>query len=128
LPRIDKPFRTAEDCFVHLGLAGYLLRIARLSNWPEHVRQSLASLACAVAAIAEDDPRSPAVHVALAGCLDQSTRLVEQLDPLWAEVAPMPRRLWERDRQLLSVAATARQKRLAAAWQRLHRDSSSNDS
>jgi acyl-CoA dehydrogenase len=111
-----KPFRTIEDLHVFGAVAGHLLRVALLSSWPPGVSEELSALIATIGALAEKDPLSPALHVALGGLEALFNRFVETNDPLWARVDEETRSRWRRDRALLSVAGKAREARLAAAW------------
>ncbi len=115
--RYLKPFRTVEDVHVHAALVGWLTQVGRRSSWPEAHLERLASIALSLRAIAQSDPSAPEIHVALAGAIAAAAALVEALD--WPAVDEPTRRRWERDRALLRVAGTARDKRLVAAWRRL---------
>lgn len=117
--RYVKPFRTVEDCHVHAALLGWLLRVARGSSWPAPVQEELLALAVSFRALAQAEPSSPAVHLALGGALDLLGQRLEACEPLWAQVEPATRERWERDRALLSVAGVARTRRREVARQRL---------
>ena len=117
--RYLKPFRTVEDCHVLAAVLGWLLQVARRSDWPETVREELLALAVTLHGLAREDPGSPAVHLALAGALELLSRQVEALEPLWARVDAPTRERWIRDRPLLQVAGKVRAKRREAARQKL---------
>jgi len=117
--RYLKPFRTVEDCHVHGALCGWLLQVGRRCGWPRAVLEEVLLLLCALRPLALAPPGDAAVHVALGGVLAGTARLLRELEPLWQQVEEETRRLWERDRPLLSVAGRAREQRLAAAWERL---------
>jgi acyl-CoA dehydrogenase len=115
--RYLKPFRTVEDCHVHLAMLAWFIAVGRRANWP---REQLAQLCCMVVtlrALACADASSSAVHVALGGALSQTSKLVESLD--WDVVDAVTRQRFERDRPLLGVAGKARDQRLEAAWRKL---------
>ncbi|MFP2912160.1 acyl-CoA dehydrogenase family protein [Pyxidicoccus sp. 3LFB2] len=113
-----KPFRTVEDCHVHLALLGWLLQVARRSDWPDAVREELLALAVMMRGLAQADPADGATHLALGGALELARRALERVGPLWARVDETTRERWERDRKLLDVAGKVRAKRLEAARQR----------
>jgi acyl-CoA dehydrogenase len=75
----------------------------------------LASLHALAAAPASE----AAIHVALAGVLAESTRLLADLDALWATADADTRARWQRDRVVLGVAGKARAMRCEVAWQQL---------
>jgi alkylation response protein AidB-like acyl-CoA dehydrogenase len=116
--RYVKPFRTLEDLHVHAAVLAYLLREARRLQWPRAwLARALADL-YALCAIAQLDASMPATHIALAGALASGAALVGETEPFWDAVAAEPAaERWRRDRALLSVASTAREKRLARAWE-----------
>ncbi|MCI0671406.1 MAG: acyl-CoA dehydrogenase family protein [Myxococcaceae bacterium] len=117
--RYLKPFRTVEDCHVHLALLGWLIQVGRRSDWPQSVRDAALAHAVTFHALAKADVSSSAVHVALAGALAQVGRLLDEVEALWARVDAPTRERWERDRRLLAVAGKARAQRSEAARRRL---------
>lgn len=117
--RYLKPFRTVEDCHVHLAVLGWLLQVARRSGWPEPVREELLALAVMWRGLAGADPGEAPTHLALGGALALAKGALERCEPLWARVDAPTRERWERDRRLLDVAGKVRAKRLEAARQRV---------
>lgn len=117
--RYVKPFRTVEDCHVFAAVIGWLLQVARRSGWPDEVREELLALAVTMRGLAQAEPASPAVHLALAGAIDLFRRRVDGLGALWEQVDGPTRERWERDRLLLNVAGKVRAKRREAARQKL---------
>jgi len=117
--RYLKPFRTVEDCHVHAAFFGWVLQVARRSGWPERVQDEALALAVAIHGLAQADPTSPAVHVALGGALELSQRFVKGLEEWWPQADTLTRERWERDKGLLGVAGKARAKRHEVARQRL---------
>ena len=116
--RYVKPFRTIEDLHVHAAVLAYLLREARRLHWPRAwIAGTLANL-YALCAIAQQDATAPATHIALAGVLATGAALVREAEPCWqAAAADGAAERWQRDRALLSVAHSAREQRLARAWE-----------
>ncbi len=114
-----RPFRTIEDLHIFAAVAGFIFRIASLHGWPRAVREEIASLLVATRGLALDDPSSPAVHIALGGLHRQITGLLESVSGYWDMADVTTRARWERDRKLLTVAETARTRRLETAWSRL---------
>ncbi len=114
-----KPFRTVEDAHVHAAVLGYLLGVARRHAWPEATVEALLAAIVTVRGLALADPASPAVHIALAGLLAGTARLVAEFEPLWQRVTAEERQRWLRDRGLVEVAGRARAARRERAWQRL---------
>jgi acyl-CoA dehydrogenase len=111
-----RPFRTVEDLHVFAAVAGFLFRVACLSEWPRAVIEQTASLIACTRALAAEDPSSPATHIALGGLHAQFSALLESTAPLWGRADEKTRICWERDRALLRVAESARVKRLDTAW------------
>lgn len=123
--RYVKPFRTMEDLHVHAAVLACLLREARRLEWPRAwIERAFAALH-ALVAIAQLDVSSPATHIALAGALEIGAALVREADACW-DVAgdDAAGERWKRDRALLSVASSAREKRLARAWERIDAEAS----
>jgi acyl-CoA dehydrogenase len=119
--RYIKPFRTIEDLHVHGALLGYLLGEARRSGFPRALVERLAALLTTLRTLAASDPSDAGVHIALAGALSTAALLITDLEATWAPVAsasPSYAR-WQRDRPLLTLAESARTKRLERAWSRL---------
>jgi acyl-CoA dehydrogenase len=114
--RYVKPFRTVEDIHVHAATLAYLLAEARARSWPAAWIERAAAALQALARLATLDPLAPATHIALAGALAIGRDLIEACAPHWAERDDEPARRWQRDRELLGVAGSARERRLAAAW------------
>ncbi len=114
-----RPFRTVEDLHMFAAIGGFMFRIACLYGWPRTVIEETAALIACCRALAQDDPSSPAVHIALGGLHRQIMALLESTAGCWDLVDDKTRAGWERDRALLNVAGTARSKRLETAWSRL---------
>jgi acyl-CoA dehydrogenase len=111
-----KPFRTIEDIHIHAALAGYLIAVARRAKLPHELQQRLLGLALLIRSLAHADPKAVTTHVALAGLLDLSQRLIGELEPLWSAAPNDEWTRWERDRTLLRVASAARTARRDRAW------------
>ncbi|WP_433660740.1 acyl-CoA dehydrogenase family protein [Nocardia sp. CA-128927] len=111
-----KPFRTIEDVHVLAAALGWLVRVARASDWPQTVLQKLLTVVAAVRGLDIDAPSSPGVHIALGGTFEYVARLLAELDSLWASVDSVTKQRWERDRPLLAIAGRVRDQRLATAW------------
>jgi acyl-CoA dehydrogenase len=113
--RFLKPFRTVEDCHVFAAVLGWLLQVARRSEWPDEVREGLLALVVLMRGLAQMDPSSPEAHLALGGAIDLFHARLESLEPLWARVDATTRERWERDRPLLQVAGKVRAQRRETA-------------
>ncbi len=114
--RYLKPFRTLEDVHVHAALLGYLLQVGRRCGWPAAQQAEAVALLCALGPIAAAPPLSAAMHIALAGVLAATLRLVERSEPLWAQVDAPSAERFARDRRLLGVAGKVRTQRTESAW------------
>jgi hypothetical protein len=93
--------------------------VGRRAEWPRDILARILALVGSVRDVAAEDVRSPGVHVALAGVIASTSRLVDELTPLWDRVDAGVRDRWRRDRALLNVAGKAREQRAAVAWERL---------
>ncbi|MBA4367196.1 MAG: acyl-CoA dehydrogenase [Desulfobacterium sp.] len=111
-----KPFRTIEDIHVSTAIIGYLFRIAGQYGWPRDIQEKCLFIFSGFRSLSAEDPGNPAVHIALAGILNQLVRLVDDIEPYWANVEAVTRSAWIRDRKLLDIAREARSMRLKAAW------------
>ena len=118
--RYVKPFRTVEDLHVHAAVVAYLLREALHHSWPKSWIERATAHLHSMRALAAEDAASPATHIALAGALQYGDSLRAEADGLWAGgPADEASARWQRDRELLKVASTARAKRTERAWERL---------
>jgi hypothetical protein len=111
-----KPFRTVEDAHVHAALLGYVSGVAWRRGWRELVERGLA-LALAARAAALADPKTAATHVALAGVLDLTARVIADLETAWAAAPDDEWQRWVRDRPIFKVASAARAARRERAWE-----------
>jgi acyl-CoA dehydrogenase len=111
-----KPFRTIEDIHVSAAIIGYLFRIAGQYGWPRDIQERCMAIFSGFRFLSAEDPGNPAVHIALAGILNQLARLVDDIEPHWANVEVLTRTAWVRDRKLLDIAREARSLRPKAAW------------
>ncbi len=111
-----KPFRTIEDIHVHAALIGYLISVARRSQWPKAVIERLAASAICIRELARSDPKDPGVHLVLAGCLEHVHAISSEYDR-WEWNSGEEKERWERDRPLLGVAERAREMRRQRAWE-----------
>lgn len=115
-----KPFRTVEDLHVNAAVLAYLVREARRLGWPAAWIERAAAVLHALRALAAEDRSAPATHVALAGALALGTGLTAEAEMFWKDCAGDAAAVrWTRDRELLSVASSARAQRTVRAWERL---------
>lgn len=110
-----KPFRTIEDTHVVASTVGYLAGAARAYDWDRGVLAELVSAGLLLVDICARDPSAPLTHVALAGALSSTRRLVASLESEWAKASEEERTRWHRDLPLMLVAENARAKRLEKA-------------
>jgi len=115
-----KPFRTVEDIHVQAAVLSYLMREAQRLSWPQNWIERLSALLAALSKLADMPAAQPETHIALAGALNIGSGLIDETEKFWQASATDPAALrWRRDRQLLKVAAGARERRTARAWERL---------
>jgi acyl-CoA dehydrogenase len=113
-----KPFRTVEDAHVFLAVLGWLTKLARqIACPPEIVERGLSLISGLLPVAASPRPLSPAVHRVLGGSIAASRWHITALEgsPAWAELPESTRARWARDRRLLDVAGTVRNRRLEVA-------------
>jgi hypothetical protein len=113
-----KPFRTVEDLHVHGALFGYVLGVARRRGWSDLIPAISVAIA-ATRALAAEDPKAASTHLALAGLIEQMTRVVGEVETRWASAPDDEFTRWQRDRKILQIAGAARTARLTRAKERL---------
>lgn len=117
-----KPFRTVEDIYVNAAVLAYLVREARRLAWPDTWVERCCSLLLLLEKLAGENPNSAETHLALAGALAIGERLISETDALWKAATPdSAAERWQRDRELLKVAAGIRTQRTTRAWESLRR-------
>ncbi len=114
-----RPFRTIEDIFVVSGVLGYLLRVAKLANWPNPKLEMLCSLLTSFRDILFSNLKAPSTHIALGGGFALLEEFLTASRPLWDKTDASIREAWQRDSALLTVAQKARVARLQSAWQQI---------
>ena len=118
-----KPFRTVEDIHVFATATAYLLGLAKRTKAPSELRAELMhATRRRSTAFARRRPLDPGAHVALHGVSQSLARLFEHRERLRSSGKRLRRRKrvrWERDRQLLQVANTAREARFRKAVSQL---------
>jgi acyl-CoA dehydrogenase len=110
-----KPFRTIEDVYVTGAFLAWVFAIGRRSGWPASVLETMLPLMVTIRKLALASPLEPHVHLVLGGLLAQVRDFLQKIDPLWQRVDVRQREWWQRDRKILDIAETARQRRLDAA-------------
>jgi acyl-CoA dehydrogenase len=96
---------------------GWTVRVARTSGWERAWIAEAIGLVVLLQGVAALPPSAAETHVALAGALATTRRLLD--GAAWGTAAPATRAAWERDRPLLDVASTVRAARHEAAWRAL---------
>ncbi|MFP6847379.1 MAG: acyl-CoA dehydrogenase [Pseudomonas sp.] len=110
-----KPFRTLEDTYVLAALGAWLFAVGEESTWPQALQLRLLGLLAGCAEMARQCPNSVASHLLLAGLFAQFDSLRGELDSAFAAGDKHWAQLWQRDKGLLSIAASARSQRLQKA-------------
>ena len=115
-----KPFRTVEDLHVNAAILAYLLREARRLSWPAAWLERTAATLFSFLELSGEDASSPVTHIALAGALSVASGLIGETEDFWGKAQSDPASpRWQRDRDLLKVAGSARELRATRAWDRL---------
>jgi hypothetical protein len=112
-----KPFRTIEDAHVMAAVLGWSMGVARSSEWERAWIDEAAGLVLLLRTIGEEDPSRPETHLALAGAIASTKRLLD--GAAWTRTDEAVRAGWQRDRALLDVASNVRAARHEAAWRAL---------
>lgn len=110
-----KPFRSIEDLHVLSAVTAWLWGVGQESGWPQPVQLRLLGLLAGCAEVARQCPSAPASHLLLAGLFAQFDSLRGELDAAFAAGPAAWAQLWQRDKGLLSIANSARGKRLQKA-------------
>lgn len=110
-----KPFRTIEDCHVLGAFSAWLYGVGQDCAWPEALQLRLLGLLAGCAEVARQSPSAPSSHLLLAGLFAQFDSLRSELDSAFASGPMQWAQLWQRDKGLLSIAGSARAKRLQKA-------------
>ena len=105
---VVKPFRTVEDLHVLAACLGFALGEAARNGAPLTWREGAIAALIALEPLAAADPNHPAVHLPLAACFRQALPILDAAP--WSA----PER-WARDRRLLAVAQSARDRRTERA-------------
>ena len=110
-----KPFRTLEDTHVLAALTAWLFGVGQESAWPQALQLRLLGLLAGCAEVARQCPSAAGSHVMLAGLFAQFDSLRPDLDNAFATGDAHWAQLWQRDKGLLTIAGSARSKRLQKA-------------
>jgi acyl-CoA dehydrogenase len=116
-----KPFRTIEDIHVVGATLGYLVGAARRNEASSLLIAKMTEKLLSLEHLLEGDPLDPRVHVALHGAHTGVMELLttEDFTHLLECLPDDERSRWERDKPLLAVASSAREKRFERARQAL---------
>jgi hypothetical protein len=117
-----KPFRSIEDLHVLAALTAWHSGLARECGWPQALQLRLLALLTGCAEAARQNPSSAVTHVLLAGLFAQQQALNPELDAAFVAGPEHWAKLWQRDRNLLAIASSARAKRLQKALDSLQLD------
>jgi len=110
-----KPFRTLEDIYVLSAMTAWLYGIGQDHAWPQTLQLRLLALLAGCAEVSRQAPHHPPGHVLLGGLFAQFDGLKVEIEQAFTESAPAWLPMWQRDRQVMDLAAGARAKRLAKA-------------
>ncbi len=110
-----KPFRSIEDLHVLAAIGAWLYGVGQDSAWPQSLQLRLLALLAGCAELARQCPRAATSHVLLAGLFAQFAALRPEVDAAMVAGPADWAALWQRDQNLLSIAASARAKRLEKA-------------
>ena len=117
-----KPFRTVEDIHVQAAVLAYLMREGQRLSWPQHWLERLSALLAALGKLSDMPASHAETHIALAGALAIGAGLIGETEAFWESAAADPAaQRWQRDRELLKVASSARELRTTRAWKALRR-------
>ena len=112
-----KPFRSIEDVHLLAALTAWQCGIGRECGWPQALQLRLLALLAGCAEVARRNPSAAVSHVLLGGLFAEQQALQVELDQAFAAGPAHWAGLWQRDRALLSLAGSARAKRLEKAMQ-----------
>jgi alkylation response protein AidB-like acyl-CoA dehydrogenase len=114
-----KPFRSLEDLYVLSALCAWLYGVGQEQGWPQALKLRLLAMLSACAEGTRHCADAVVSHLLLGGLFEQFAALEADIgralaagDPRWAQ-------MWQRDRGVLTLAASARQLRLDKAIQTL---------
>ena len=112
-----KPFRTIEDIHVALSISAYALKTSLQVAAPHWLTETFISITASHCQLCQQPAQSTATHLTLNGSRELLMNALQELEPYWQAGAPDTFQDWLRDKAILKVAATARDKRTEKAWQ-----------
>ncbi|MDP3847392.1 MAG: acyl-CoA dehydrogenase [Pseudomonas sp.] len=110
-----KPFRSIEDLHVLAALGAWLYGVGQDGAWPQILQLRLLALLTGCAELTRQCPNAATSHLLLAALFTQFAALRPEVDAAMAAGPPTWAQLWQRDQNLLNIAASARAKRLEKA-------------
>ena len=112
----SKPFRTLEDGHVLAALCAWLYGQSLLDHWPQALQLQLIPVLASLKETLAQPPQAAATHLLLAGSLAQFASLQTQIsDALSTYSSPNTGQAWQRDKAVLTIANSARIRRLQIA-------------
>ena len=111
-----RPFGTIEDIHILGAFMGYLLRLARLHDWPPEIASEILAILSGARTLSEADPKSFETQITLAGLQRLMRNQLIRIEPHWENTSEDTRNRWERDRALFSMGQKAKDIRLQSAW------------
>lgn len=110
-----KPFRSLEDIYVLSAMLAWLYGVGQDSGWPQTLQLRLLGLLAGCAEVSRQQPDTSAGHILLGGLFAQLEAMKADLGDAFAQGPQRWAEMWHRDKIVLDMAATARDKRLAKA-------------
>lgn len=114
-----KPFRSLEDLYVLSALCAWLYGVGQEQGWPQTLKLRLLAMLSACAEGTRQCADAAASHLLLGGLFEQFAALDDDISRALAAGDPSWNEMWQRDRGVLTLAASARQLRLDKAIQTL---------
>lgn len=114
-----KPFRSLEDLYVLSALVAWLYGVGQQQQWPRSLQLRLLGLLGGCAEATRQCPDAAVSHLLLGGLFAQFDALQDDLGVALASGEAASAQMWQRDRGVLTLAASARQQRLDKALQAL---------
>lgn len=111
----SKPFRTLEDVHVLASICAWLYGVAIEQRWAAEVSLRLTGVLAGSAEVSRLPASQAETHLLLAGVFSQFEALAPAIDAAFSTGDPALAAAWKRDRGVLSIAASARAKRLEKA-------------
>ncbi len=117
----SKPFRTLEDGHVLAALCAWLYGQSLLDHWPQALKLQLIAVLASLKEALAQPPQAAASHLLLASALAQFASLQTQIsDALATHSSPNTAQAWQRDKAVLTIANSARVRRLQIALDALN--------